>query len=221
MKLVFYSGGFPEENENLDKELIKLFQKEKLSLTFIPSSSEGASEEYHELIEQYSPLGIQSILKLNIDQPFSDTMKKIAFKSDIIHLGGGNTFYFLKQLRKNNLIAELKEFVNRGGVLTGLSAGAIIMTNNVSTAGFPSFDRDENDENIKNLKGMDLVPFEFFPHYRNSKRYDKELLDYSNITSKPIYACPDGSGIFYFKNEIRFLGKTVCFHKGQKHHVMK
>lgn len=221
MKLIFYSGGFPQENKKLDNKLIEFIDKEDIKLTFIPSSYIGSSEEYLEIIDQYASYGIKKILKLNIDQPFSQTLKRMAFESDIIHLGGGNTYYFLKHLKKIGLFKDLKDFVSRGGILTGLSAGAIIMTNSIDTAGFPSFDKDDNDESIKNLKGLNLVNFEFFPHYKNSKRYDTELIHYSKQSVYPIYACPDGSGITVNHDEISFIGKTICFHRGHKYYLMK
>ena len=221
MKLVLYSGGFASENEKLDSKLIKLADKRDLSLTFIPSCSYHSNEDYLEIIDQYKPFGIKKFLKFNIDQHFSDTFKRFAFTSDIIHLGGGNTFYFLKYLRKKGLLNELKEWVKNGGILAGLSAGAIMMTNKIDTAGFPSFDRDENDENVKNLKALQLVDFEFFPHYKNSKRYDQELQKYSENLSCPLYACPDGSGIIVNEDEMSFIGKTFCFHNGKKYLVNK
>ncbi len=221
MKLVFYSGGYPQENQKIDTKLIKIFSKKDLKLTFIPSCSYQSEEEYIELIDQYTPYGVKKIIKLNIDAPYSNTLKRIAFQSDIIHLGGGNTFYFLNQLRKNGLINELREWVHAGGVLTGLSAGAIIMTNNIMTASFPSFDRDDNDENLKKLNGMQLVDFEFFPHYKNSKRYDLELMEYSTQIKNPLYACPDGSGIMLNDDELSFIGKVFCFFNGEKYIVHK
>ena len=221
MKLVFYSGGYPQENQKIDLKLIRLFNKKDLKLTFIPSCSYQSEEEYLELIDQYAPFGVKKIIKLNIDAPYSSTLKKIAFQSDIIHLGGGNTFYFLHQLRKHGLIKELQEWVRSGGVLTGLSAGAIIMTNSIMTASFPSFDRDDNDENLKKLNGLQLVDFEFFPHYKNSKRYDKELMEYSTRIKNPLYACPDGSGIILNDDELSFIGKVFCFFNGEKYIVHK
>ncbi len=221
MKLIFYSGGVPQDNALLDKSLLSLFKNKSPKLTFIPTCSYHASEDFEDIIEQYRPYGIKKFLKLEVDQPFSETMKQAALNSDIIYLGGGNTFYFLKYLRKTGLLKELRTWVKQGGVLTGMSAGAIMMTKKIDTAGFPSFDRDENDENLKNLSAMQLVDFEFFPHYKNSKRYDEELSRYSESLDTPLYACPDGSGIMLNDDEIRFLGKTVCFFNGKKYLVNK
>lgn len=216
MKLVFYSGGHDFENIQLDKKLIALAQTNSPQITYIPSCSYLCDSDFQDFIKQYAKFNIHNIINFPIDQPYTEVLKNEVFKSDIIHLSGGNTYYFLKHLRKTKMLSELKKFVKRGGILTGLSAGAIIMTPNIETAGLPEFDKDENDENLTNLKSLGLVDFEFFPHYKNSKRYDAELIDYSSQIEEPIYACPDGSGIIVKDNVISFIGKTYCFFKGKK-----
>lgn len=221
MKLVMYSGGYPEENELLDSKLLELVDRKDISICFIPTCSLHSDEDYEEVILHYGRFGIDRILKFNIDQPFSETFKEAVFQCDIIHLGGGNTFYFLKHLRQTGMLKELKNWVLNGGILSGLSAGAIMMTENVMTASFPSFDCDENEENMKNLKAMKLVDFEFFPHYKNSKRYDSELSEYSKIIGSPLYACPDGSGIVINNNQMTIIGKTACFYQGKKYFINK
>ena len=215
MKLVFYSGGHDFENNILDKTLIKLAGKNP-QITYIPSCSYLCDQDFREFVDQYEKYHIHNIINFPIDIEFTEVLKEEVFKSDIIHLSGGNTYYFLKHLRRTGMLGELKKFAKRGGILTGLSAGAIIMTKSIETAGFPEFDRDDNDENIKNLKAMGLVNFEFFPHYKNSKRYDKEITEYSKSTDRPLYACPDGSGIVVDNDMIKFIGKAYCFHQGRK-----
>ncbi len=221
MKLVFYSGGDAEDNKKLDEKLLSLSTKKSLTIAFIPSCSYFSETEYDDFIDQYKKLGIQKILKLNIDQPFSELMRRAIFLSDIIHLGGGNTFYFLKHLRRTGMLKELREWVKGGGILSGLSAGAIMMTPNVETASFPSFDRDDNEDNVKNLKALNLVDFDFFPHYKNSKRYDEELAAFSLTSQRPMYAPVDGAGIIVNDNELSFVGKTACFFMGQKYFIQK
>ena len=216
MKLVLYSGGTDEENIVLDKKLIELSGKKNPQITFVPSSSYFIESEFMEFASQFQKYRVNNLINFPVDVEYSEILKSEVLKSDIIYLGGGNTFYFLKHLRKSGFLRELRNFVKDGGILAGLSAGAIMMTNNIATASFPEFDRDDNDENIKNLKALNLVSFDFFPHYKNSLRYDNELIEHANKTQKKLYSCPDGSGIIIDEHKIEFIGKTFVFYKGEK-----
>ena len=216
MKLIFYGGGHDFENVRLDDILIGLTQNKSPQITFIPSSSYFSEQDFREFVEQYNRHKLTRFINFPVDLPYSNVLKKEAFKSDVIHLSGGNTYYFLHHLRKSKLVGELKSFVKRGGILTGLSAGGIIMTKDIATAGFPDFDRDDNEDGLTDFRGLGLVNFEFFPHYANSKRYEKALLKHSQETHRAIYACPDGSGVVVNGDEITFVGKVLCFHNGEK-----
>lgn len=219
MKLVLYGGGHSKENGDLDQALLKLVGKKSPQVTLIPSQTYDSDVEFREFILQYSKYDITKFLMLPIDYAVDKVLLSQALKSDVIHLSGGNTYYFLKYLRKSKLIPEIRKFVARGGVLTGLSAGAIIMTPVIKSAGVPSFDCDANEEKLKNLKGMNLVKFEFFPHYVNSKRYENELKAYSLKTKNPLFACPDGSGIIVEDKSMTFVGRAYCFYRGKKLHI--
>jgi dipeptidase E len=216
VKLVFYSGGDEKENRDLDFESLKLVDSPSPTLTFIPSSSYDGETEFREFVEQYQAFGVSRFLYFPVDVPQDRVLLSEVFSSDLIHLGGGNTYYFLKYLRLRGLLPFLTEFALGGGVLSGLSAGAILMTPNINTAGYPKFDRDENEEEVKNFKAMNLVRFEFFPHYKNSARYDRELIRESRKTPLPLFALPDGSGIIKEGDKMTFLGRAWCFHNGVK-----
>lgn len=216
MKFVFYGGHHEKKNRDLHIETIGLTAIRSPRIAFIPASSFGGDLDFQDFVAEFYPLGIRKFLYFPVDIPSDFVLRKEVFKADVIHLGGGNTYEFLRDLRKRDLLGDLKRFVERGGVLTGLSAGGIIMTPTIKTAGFPSFDKDDNDIGLKNLKSLNLVKFEFFPHYRNSKRYDSEILRYSKKTNHPIYACPDGSGIVVEPCALKFVGRCFVFEKGQK-----
>lgn len=217
MKLVLYSGGDESENEHLDWASLELtnLHPSKVKIAYIPSCSFDSHGEFRNFAKQFSSFGVHRIFYFPIDVPFDNVLLREVLNCDIIHLSGGNTFYFLRQLRRQKIIGELKGFVRNGGVLTGLSAGAILMTPTIRTAGFPEFDRDENDENLKNLKAMNLCRFEFFPHYKKSRRYHECLLKESRYSEHPIYACPDGNGIVVNDTEIYFLGRSFAFFRGK------
>ena len=216
MKLVLYSGGDEKENRQLDKAFIDLLGKKNPVVTFIPSSSYLSEEEFRLYVRHYSKFKISRFIHFPVDVPFDKIMFQEVMRSDAIHLGGGNTFYFLNSLRKAKLLPQLRTFVEKGGVLTGLSAGAIMMTENIEMAGYPSFDRDDNIVGLKNLSSLGLLDFAFFPHFKNSPRYDVAFKKYSKAKNKVIYACPDGAGIVVNDGELRFIGKTFAYSEGHK-----
>ena len=216
MKLVFYGGGELGDSPTLDRITFKLTGRKKPSVTYIPSSHYWAEDDFRVFVKYYNKQGIERFVFFPVDIPFDKTLLSLALRSDVIHLSGGNTYSFLHNLRKSGMMVPLKEFVRKGGVLTGLSAGAILMTPTIDSAKYPSFDQDDNEENIKNLKALNLVNFDFCPHYKNSPRYDRELTIRSKKIAHPLYACPDGGGIVAEKEKITFVGRCYVFFRGIK-----
>ncbi|MCP4915218.1 MAG: type 1 glutamine amidotransferase-like domain-containing protein [Oligoflexia bacterium] len=216
MKLAFYGGGELHDNDPLNEQVIHLSGTKKPKITFIPSTSYEGELDFFDYVTNFRRHGLKRFMYFPIDVPYDHVLLDEAFDSDVIHLGGGNTYYFLNWLRKTKMITRLKKYVKEGGVLTGLSAGGIIMTPDITTAGYPHFDKDDNEDGIRNLKALNLVKFDFFPHYRNSKKYDKELSRESGLIERPLYAIPDGSGIVVNGENITFCGKSWMFLKGKK-----
>jgi len=217
MKLVLYSGGTARENKHLDKKLLSLVESPSPSITFIPASSYDADIEFRDFVAHYNQYSLIRFMLLPVDIPVDHTMLELALKSDIIHLGGGNTYHFLSSLRKSKLLGALQKFVQRGGVLSGLSAGAIMMTPSIDTAGYPKFDCDPNDVHLKNLKSLNFINIDFFPHYKFQRRYDQAFLKWTKNRSRALFACPDGSGIVIEGSTVTFVGPQVCFYKGEKY----
>ena len=139
---------------------------------------------------------------------------KRAFEADLIYLAGGNTFAFLDDLRQSGLVAHLRRYAKREGVLAGCSAGGIIMTPNISTASYPDFDRDDNEVGLRNYSALRLVNFEFFPHFEPTPAYIKSIRSHSIEGSNPIYAVEDGGAIRCFKGMVSFMGQVSVFFDG-------
>lgn len=208
MKLVLYSG-YAEANEPIDRAALRLTGKKNPRFVFIPSANHVPEFEYEYVKDTYGALGVTNIAQLNLDRPYSLTdAEKIIKSADIIYLSGGNTFYFLKSIRRNHFDRLLLKFVHNGGVLAGLSAGAIIMTPSIATASYPKFDRDENTVGIRNLDALGLVNFEFFPHYNHEPEYARELRKQSTLIKHPIYGVSDGGGIIVENDRLSFFGNV-------------
>lgn len=213
-KLVFYSGGQKRENNILHEGLSHLAGSGKhKSLTYIPYTSEHADWYFKRAVNRYKKFDFEKFHCLKVDGPkLSKKEIKRALSSDAIYLAGGNTFYFLKHLRRQQMLTKLHDYAFTGGVLAGLSAGGIIMTPHIYLASYPKSDADPNTVNLRNWNALHVVEFEFSPHYY--KGHERSLLRYSKKTKNPIFAATDGSGIIMHNETAEFFGRVYKFHHG-------
>jgi len=218
MRLVLYSGGQLRSNHKLHQKVVELARqkhgKKPLTMTYISFCSENSSIFFYRAKRRFSANGVQNFFCLNVDNSPSSADIKTAFKSDIIYLAGGNTFYYLKHLRESGVLPKLKAFAEKGGVIAGLSAGGLIMSPTVALAADEGLVPDENEVGMKNFKSLGLFNFEFSPHYEGGPREIKAHLAYSKKTRFPIYAVEDGSGIVIDGNEIIVYGNATIFNRG-------
>jgi dipeptidase E len=211
LRLVLYSGGQQKRNALIHESLLELALRgparrpgRRVRMTYVPYTHEGAGAYFRQFERRYRKFGGTHFQCLPVDAPGQiddPAVRRKAIKqlldSDIVYLAGGNTYHFLAHLRGSGFLKALGQFAWRGGVVAGLSAGAHLLTPHIRLAGYPDFDCDSNDIGLgpRSLSALDLVNFEFFPHYRHSSRYRLALQRYSRFSNRPLYACRDGSGI--------------------------
>jgi peptidase E len=87
-----------------------------------------------------------------------------------INLSGGNTFRFLKSIKERGAESRLVEYARNGGILIGVSAGAMILTPSIESAFICG---DVNTVGLSDLEGLELVSFFFDPH---SSKQDTNLV---------------------------------------------
>jgi len=201
--LVFYSGGQNPGNSELHRVLVRLAQARRrparsLTMTYVPFCTEGSRTFFYRAIRRYAPFGVIDFLCLDPEQNPSPLEIREALRSDIVYLAGGNTFFFLHQLRRLHMLGPLREFVARGGVLAGLRG----------------LDPDPNDVGLRDHGALGLVPFEFAPHFSPVDRVIRALTRYSRGIRHPVYASRDGGGIVMEGRAISFIGPTWAFSRG-------
>jgi dipeptidase E len=220
MKLVLYSGGQQRSNSLLHRALVKLAREGKprshvLTLTYIPYCSDSSETFFKRAMRRYRAYGVERFFCLHVDENPTREEIHTALQSDIIYLSGGNTFYFLKHLRESGMLAKLPEFVKKGGVMAGLSAGGLIMSPTVKLAADEGLGPDENDVKLKNFKGLGFYPFEFSPHFSATKKQVEAHLAYSKTTKNPVYALSDGSGMVIKDKKVQVMGQASLFFDGK------
>ena len=213
-KLVLYSGGQAiEKNNVLDMELLKLMGKSAARIAFIPSESDLDRKYFLEMAAHYAQYGINDVLYFDLHQDY-DTMKIAELLTrDAIYLSGGNTGKFLNSLRSRGFIEVLRYYVKMGGVLTGASAGSILMSEDIIICSVHPYEY-ELDE-VSQFDSLGLNDFDFYPHYDYSEFVTEAIGRFSrNNPERTIFACPDGSGIVVNNELVEFVGHMLKFQGG-------
>ncbi len=176
---------------------------------YIPSCSDLDRFYYRKQKEWYDNIGENELFYFDLDKEFDDSKTEELLSCDAIFLSGGDTRYFLNNIRKRGFIEKLRDFTSRGGVLIGASAGSIIMTPNIDIT---ELDHGHNTKKLEDMSALKLVDFEFFPHLDEINI--KEAINYSKKKRGIVYACEDGDGIIVNNEEVIFFGKVLKIEGG-------
>jgi dipeptidase E len=110
------------------------------------------------------------------------------------------------------MLAPLRQYAARGGVLIGVSAGAILMTPDIATAALCG---DEPLEGETDLAALHLVDFAFVPHFGEIPCDLVALQAYSRSRQAVLYACRDGDGIVVEDDQVKCIGDVLVIVNGE------
>lgn len=219
MKLVFYSE-ILARNSLMDRDVYGLIGKNKPKIGYLSSETDKERKYFQEVKDYYQKYGFLEFLYFDLDREYDPSIKKKLAHCDAIHLSGGNTYHFLHHIKRRGFTSFLRDYAKSRGVLIGISAGAIIMTSTITTTTlFKGEPEDENKLGVKDFSAINLVNFEFFPHFGDPSE-KKKLVEYSKKRGKVIYACEDGTGIIVDGKKTIFYGTVRCFLKGKLFNIV-
>ena len=211
LKLVFYSDQILPSGKKVDEGMLDLLGKKNPNVGYIPSSSDPERKWYIDRKKYYSQYGINLGFYFGLDQAYDPKNLDMLLSCDAIHLPGGNTYHFLQRLKNRNLLEPLRKYATDGGILIGVSAGAILMTTDISTTFLcgekPVQGRSDNS-------GLGLVDFAFVPHFGRFNAGLPEIRNYSQQQHTTVYGCPDGAGILVNGDQIDLIGQVVTVING-------
>lgn len=147
-----------------------------------------------------------NICLLDISAAGSNEISAKLQNSDIIYIGGGNTFYLLQELKRSGADKLIKEQVLLGKAYIGESAGAVVAAPCIDY--IEDMDKRDAAPNLRDCSALGLVDFYPLPHMNSfpfKKASRKIAGKYSN--SLPIKAMTNNQAICVCNNEIKIIGK--------------
>ncbi|MCB2202972.1 Type 1 glutamine amidotransferase-like domain-containing protein [bacterium] len=131
-----------------------------------------------------------------VDIEFENPKDLLTF--DVVEIIGGNPFYLLKQIRKQNAEAVFSEIAEQK-FLIGISAGSAILQNNINL--IAQFSPELNDDvQLTSLNGLGLTDLEILPHYQRFQsrfeRFEERAKQYEVENRCSVIRLIDGEGIF-------------------------
>ncbi|OCP01759.1 hypothetical protein BC374_03055 [Ensifer sp. LC13] len=213
LNLILYSDQTYADCSAIDLRLVDLLKARGTGnrIAYVGSGPEPDRSFFFAGQVYYGRLGLDLRLFFDLDEPHSADDIAALFASDAIHLAGGHTGGFLERLKRSNLLAPLRDWALSGGVLVGVSAGAILMGPTIATDG-PFI--GQRPEDVTDGEALDLLPFEFFPHLGDDDTYLPALVRYSVSTPRPIVACKDSDGVVVTGGRIECFGDPLWISGG-------
>lgn len=133
------------------------------TVTYIPTAAiaeeiEGMAEEETRMLED---LGL-TVDELEVSTASRETVREKLMKNDMIFVGGGNTFFLLKELKRSGADQIIAQEVEKGKFYIGESAGAIAACPDIGYSAV--MDVPDKAPGLTDYTGMGLVDFYVVPH---------------------------------------------------------
>ena len=191
------------ETKEIDEEVVKMTGKENPNFLFVGLAS-SFSDSYFDTIKKiYKELGCTPVYlkKKNIlNNP--DIVETKIKEADIIYICGGDTVKLVNDVKEYKIDVLLKEAYEKGTVLAGMSAGAILLAKD----GFSDSKimRGESDKH-EFIEGLDFIDISFCPHYNSNPTKTKELEEELKENNKEVYCLENCTALKVVDDKIEVI----------------
>ncbi|CAN5691454.1 Type 1 glutamine amidotransferase-like domain-containing protein [soil metagenome] len=122
-----------------------------------------------------------SVKNLDLEGITENELNDEIASTDIIFVGGGNTFYLLEHAKKSGFIKIVQQAIKDGKIYIGSSAGSVLATPDIKYV--ERFD-DPSIAQLEDTKALALVDFRILPHSGNPKYEDIQVAVISEYQSE-------------------------------------
>jgi len=180
-RIVLFSQPSPEIFAKLSEVLFPKYLNDKVFAYMPANGADSDNDLYTKIWEEFANSNNAKFVFVDNskrgDQALAEHKKIL--NSNILMITGGNTFTLLNHLRLSGLDNTIKQFWQKENVvLSGFSAGAIVLSPSIWVASMG--DADTNEVGITDLMGLNIVDFEVWPHFEQSQRPQADEYKLSN-----------------------------------------
>ena len=135
--------------------------------------------------------GLARLETVNAELMTQKEIEEIIRRAALLYIPGGNTFLLNHRLHACGVMPYLRKKIQSGLPLVGFSAGTVLCGPDILTS------KDMNTVETPHFDGLNLVPFNFFPHYADDgygqSVHDDWLADYHFFHDHPVILMSDGA----------------------------
>lgn len=198
-KIILHSDQSIDKTGSLDTKLIcSLTGKRSPRIGYIPSCPDPRRKYFHEKKRYYEKIGFSGLTYFDPEEDYSEKDRLLFFQSDVIHLAGGEVCSFMTRLRRTGCDEHLLAFTARGGVLLGVSAGAMLLGR--------TFNAVHLFGERGATQGLGLFEFEIVPHVSEYFPNLTMLREFAKKNRKTLFALNDGDVIVVSSAKIKTYG---------------
>lgn len=157
-------------------------------IVFIPTAAakEGASRYVLAGRELLRKMGA-SVTEMDISKQSRNTIKTAFAQADCIYFSGGNSFFLMDALRKTGADQLLKKELQRGKLMVGESAGAIVCAPTITY--IEPMDKKPLEYSQQDDAGLGLVEYYILPHYHDEayrEASEKVQAEFGELDIRPL-----------------------------------
>ena len=162
MKLLLTSKAFGNDiiNEKIRNSLEIDIANAKV--LFIPTAL-GGLYGYEKYLPQIIDFGFKEENIIIFNENEADKYKNLDI--DVIYTCGGNTFTLLKLFKESGFVEELINYINKGVIYIGRSAGSHLLTKNIEHV----LAFDDNDIGLEDYNGLGVFDGVLICHYNEER----------------------------------------------------
>ena len=140
------------------------------------------------------------VVEMDVKNRSEEEIREAIDGVDIVLVAGGNTFYLMEKLKKSGADKVIKEFIEKGGMYIGSSAGSIICCPTIE--GAEEFDDPSLAPKLDNFDGMGIFKDVIIPHTQKKKYFERIKKTTEKLKSKghKVHQLTDDNVLFFDGN---------------------